>query len=326
MRVAIDARAAVRPELGGVERWARELCARLPYDGAGAAAGARAPRRARVGAVRAAGAERPGAASCCARRTSRRWPRATSSWSSTTPRRCAIPAGTRASTPPGSAALLPLIARRARRVITVSPFSRDELRELLGVDADGRLRRRRRALPPGAAPARRERARTCSASPRTPPARTSRRSSPPRTALARDGIELRRRRRPPPAVRGRGRPRRASSCSATSPTTSCPASTRAPRPSCCRRLYEGFGLPVLEAMASGTPVVAADTTALPDTCGGAARLTEPEPEAMREALTAAARRRRRAGAAARARASSAPARFTWERTAREVDAIVRTPR
>jgi hypothetical protein len=28
--VAIDARAAVRPELGGVERWARELCARLP--------------------------------------------------------------------------------------------------------------------------------------------------------------------------------------------------------------------------------------------------------------------------------------------------------
>ena len=30
-QIAIDARAAVRPELGGVERWARELCARLPY-------------------------------------------------------------------------------------------------------------------------------------------------------------------------------------------------------------------------------------------------------------------------------------------------------
>src|SRR6202008_2095454 len=30
-RPAIDARAAARPELGGVERWARELCARLPY-------------------------------------------------------------------------------------------------------------------------------------------------------------------------------------------------------------------------------------------------------------------------------------------------------
>jgi hypothetical protein len=29
--VLINARAAVRPELGGVERWTRELCARLPY-------------------------------------------------------------------------------------------------------------------------------------------------------------------------------------------------------------------------------------------------------------------------------------------------------
>jgi glycosyltransferase involved in cell wall biosynthesis/GT2 family glycosyltransferase len=33
--------------------------------------------------------------------------------------------------------------------------------------------------------------------------------------------------------------------------------------------YEGFGLPVLEAMASGTPVVHADTSALPETAGGA---------------------------------------------------------
>ena len=32
MDVAIDGRAAVRPELGGVERWARELCTRLPYE------------------------------------------------------------------------------------------------------------------------------------------------------------------------------------------------------------------------------------------------------------------------------------------------------
>lgn len=40
-------------------------------------------------------------------------------------------------------------------------------------------------------------------------------------------------------------------------------------------LYEGFGLPVIEAMACGTPVLTADTTALPEVAGDAALLVDP---------------------------------------------------
>lgn len=49
--------------------------------------------------------------------------------------------------------------------------------------------------------------------------------------------------------------------------------------------YEGFGLPVIEAMARGVPVAAADRTSLPEVGGDAARYFDPgDPEAMADAL------------------------------------------
>jgi glycosyltransferase involved in cell wall biosynthesis len=85
-------------------------------------------------------------------------------------------------------------------------------------------------------------------------------------------------------------------------------------------LYEGFGLPCVEAMAAGTPVVAADRAALPEACGGAALLVDPDdPDAFAAALVeAAGRERKRLTEAGRARAAS----LSWEHSAELVDAAI----
>ena len=50
-------------------------------------------------------------------------------------------------------------------------------------------------------------------------------------------------------------------------------------------LYEGFGLPLLEAMASGVPVAASFTSAIPEVCGDAAEYFRPEdPQSMAEKI------------------------------------------
>jgi glycosyltransferase involved in cell wall biosynthesis len=87
--------------------------------------------------------------------------------------------------------------------------------------------------------------------------------------------------------------------------------------------YEGFGLPCLEAMATGTPVVAANRAALPETCGEAALLIDPDDQfALARAVSAAAgqeelRDRLRDAGLRRA------ALFTWERAARAAHDLLR---
>jgi alpha-1,3-rhamnosyl/mannosyltransferase len=80
-------------------------------------------------------------------------------------------------------------------------------------------------------------------------------------------------------------------------------------------LFEGFGAPVLEAMTRGCPVVAADTTALPEVVGDAGILLPPdEPEEWsRVMLDLLANESRRQGLAEAGRARAAL--FTWGRSA-----------
>jgi glycosyltransferase involved in cell wall biosynthesis len=76
---------------------------------------------------------------------------------------------------------------------------------------------------------------------------------------------------------------------------------------------ETFGLPILEAMAAGCPVVTSNTTAMPETAGGAALLADPEdPESIAAAIVEACGPE---GERLRTRGPVRAGEFTWTATA-----------
>ena len=323
MTVAINGRAAQRAELGGVERHAVEMAQRLPALG-----GYRVVRPPRALAHRAGHAWEqawlPLAARGCeliyspanlAPLASRRnvvvihdvaalrhpewYGRAYAAW---------------------QRALLPRLARRAPVLLTVSEFSKGELVEVLGADpervhvAPGGVDER--FSPSARRPAERPYVLTVAT-------RIARKNlaalGRTRAALAERGIDL------VAAGSGRGYMRAEEGGPRPLgyvPDADLPALYAGASAFVLPSLYEGLGLPCLEAMASGVPVVASNRAALPETCGEAALLVDPaDPGAIAEAVLAAlGPERERLVAAGIERAKG----LGWDRTARLTDAAIRS--
>ena len=332
--VAIDARAAVRAEIGGVERVARELSRRLPEL---------RPERYRV--------LRPPAS--LAHRRGHLWeqavlPRAArdaaliycpANLAPLASRRNVVvihdvaalrhPEWYSRAYAAYQRRVVPAIVRRARGVVTVSEFSRGELADVLGLDP-----LRIAVVPNGVDP------RVFSPEADPAPARAAHGIEGPYalavgTRIARKNATALRRARDRLAGLGvelllAGSGRSYMRAGEEPPGRSLGYVDEGDLPGLYAgaelllmpSLYEGFGLPCLEAMACGTPVVAADRGALPETCEGAAILVDPDDEEAladaAEAAVADADRRAQLWEAGLHRA----AQLTWDRAAQATDALI----
>ncbi len=225
--------------------------------------------------------------------------------------------------------VIPAVARRARAVITVSEFSRTEIAETLGLDPDAI-----HVIPGGVGaqfspecdpgPAARalglERPYVLTLATSNPRKNRSALAAAAR-ALAADGVDL--------VAAGGARSYMRPDPSAPEvhelgyvPEQLLPGLYAGARAFVLVSLHEGFGLPCLEAMAAGVPVVAANRAALPETCAGAALMVDPDDgRAVARAILAAVgdeSRREHLRAAGLRRA----AELTWDRAARATDALL----
>jgi glycosyltransferase involved in cell wall biosynthesis len=333
--ILINGRAAARPEVSGVERWAREMAERLPrlradgYRVAWPPAGM--AHRAghlweQVALPARARRERAALVFSPANLAPVAWPRNVVVIHDAVALR--HPELFSRAYVVSQRALLPRVARRARRVITVSDFSRREIAELLrvpperisvvpgGVDerfsaqADPEPARRALGLDRpyvltvGAAGARKNLGALAEAARR----------------LEAGGVEL--------VAAGGGRahlmPGQASGVRRLGwvPDDHLPGLYAGAAAFVLPSLHEGFGLTAIEAMACGTPVVAAARGALPETVGDAGVLVDPGDQgAVAQAVMSVVGDRALAGRL-RAAGLERAARFSWERTAREVDALL----